>query len=57
MRDQCLIWVDMMWRIDWRRDLGRICQSHAAILGKYSLVRNFGTEQASDAIPVYSMGK
>ena len=34
---------------DWHRDLGRLGQGHATILGKYLLVRNFGTEQASDA--------
>ena len=46
-----------MWRVDWHRDLGRICQGHAAILGKYLLVRNFGTGQASDARLVSSIGK
>ena len=46
-----------MRRVDWHRDLGCSCQGHAAIFGKYLLVRNFGTEQASDARPVSSMGK
>ena len=56
-RDQSLVWVNRVWRVDWHRDLGRICQGHAAIFDKYLLVRNFGTEQASDAIPLSSMGK
>ena len=56
-RDQRLIWVNRVWRVDCHRDLGCICQGHAAILGKYLPVRNFGKEQASDARPVTSMGK
>ena len=55
--DQCLVWVNRVRRVDWRRDFGRICQEHAAILGKYLPVRNFVTEQAIDAIPLSSMGK
>ena len=46
-----------MQRVDWHGDLGRSCQSHAAILGKYLLVRNFGTEQASDARIITNMSK
>ena len=43
-----LAWVNRVRRVDWHRDLDRICQDHAAILGKYLLVRNFGTERTSD---------
>ena len=50
------MWVNQVRRVDWHRDLGRIFQGHAAILGKYLLVRNFVTERASDARPVSSMG-
>ena len=57
MRDECLLWVNWVRRVDWHCDLGRICQGHAAILGRYLLVRNFGTKQVSDASLVCSMGK
>ena len=50
-------WVNWVRRVDWHRDLDCSCQGHAAILGKYLLARNFGTEQASDARLVSRMGK
>ena len=56
-RDQCLVWVNRVRQVDWHRDLNHNCQGHAAILGKYLLVRNFGTERAREAEPEYSMGK
>ena len=46
-----------MRQVYWHRDLGRICQGDDAILGEYSLVRNFGTEQASDVRLLSSRGK
>ena len=52
-----LVWVNQVRRVNWHRDLGCSCQDHAAILGKYLLVRNFRTEQASNARPVSSMDK